>query len=323
MSENPKKRTFPVISFLRKVVQFLSFFLVNVGILTLIFKTDFDVLKDMFRVLPFLQTARSSWTAGAGLIEYTYFGLTRGHIPFLFIGIIGLLGLFTGRFFCGWMCPTGFITDLFAGLSQENRRLSIGVDRSLKKTKTFILLMLFLLFAPLTYYTIDKNLTQQLAYTEALGDTIDNPIGYFSFSEFLFKTLPDLVKAVIDNVNLNAFTSMFTKETWVKGFIFILYIILIVLSVYYPRFYCKYLCPYAAMIAIFSEYSFLKLQRLPTRCPGRKDCGQCELVCPMQVRILDESYEGFTGDGECNLCLNCLEKCSAIGHDAIRFKFGG
>jgi polyferredoxin len=319
MSENPKK-SFPVISFMRKVVQFLSFFLVNVGILTLIFKTDFDIIKDMFRVLPFLQTARSAWTAGAGLIEYTYFGLTRGTIPFLFIGIIGLLGLFTGRFFCSWMCPTGFIQDLLSGLSGENRRLSLNADRSMKKLKTFILVMLFVLFAPLAYYTIQKDLSQQVRYTDAMSDLIDNPIGYFSFSEFLFKTFPDAVKSVIDNLNFN---EIFNKEDWVKGLMFVLYIFLIALSVYYPRFYCKYLCPYAAMIAIFSEYSFLKLQRLPTRCPGRKECGQCELVCPMQVRILDESYEGFTGDGECTLCLNCLEKCSAIGHDAIRFKFGG
>jgi len=82
------------------------------------------------------------------------------------------------------------------------------------------------------------------------------------------------------------------------------------------------MCIYGAAASIFSEYSLLKLQRLPTRCVGRKACGACERACPMQIRILDEDYKGFTGEGECILCLRCMEACSEQDYDAIKFKFG-
>ena len=91
------------------------------------------------------------------------------------------------------------------------------------------------------------------------------------------------------------------------------------MNVFWPRAYCKYLCPYAAAISFSARYSLVKLQRKPTRCPGRKECGVCEKVCPMQIRILDEDFSGFTGNGECTLCLECMEKCP---HDAIKWRFG-
>ena len=55
------------------------------------------------------------------------------------------------------------------------------------------------------------------------------------------------------------------------------------------------MCPFGAIAAAVSDYSFLKLTRSPVRCVGRADCGICERVCPKQVRVLDEPYEFFTG----------------------------
>ena len=78
------------------------------------------------------------------------------------------------------------------------------------------------------------------------------------------------------------------------------------------------MCPFGAIAAAVSDYSFLKLTRSPVRCVG-KACGICERVCPKQVRMLDEPYESFTGNGECNLCLRCKERCP---HNAIGIRFG-
>jgi polyferredoxin len=282
-------------------------------ILETIFKTDFDILLQIFPVLPFLQTANSAWTAGAGLMEYTFFAINKGVFPYLFVGIIGLLGLFGGRIFCGWMCPTGLIQDLFAGLAGENKKFEIGTDKSLKKFKTFLLICFLVLFIPLGVYKND-DVDKFLSYSDALGDLVTNPLKFVSLSEFLFVTFPNLIQSMIKEMN---FESLFPN--WWQGVLFFTYIIIIAIAIYYPRFYCRSLCPYAAGIGIFAEYSFVKLQRMPTRCPGRKECGVCERVCPMQIRILDEEYEGFTGNGECILCLDCMEKCP---HDAIKWKLG-
>lgn len=315
MSQQEGKKPLPIISITRKVIQLVSFFLINYAILEMIFNTDFDVLTEIFAVLPFLQTARSTWTAGAGFIEYMFASINNGIFPFFIVGLIGIFGLFGGRIFCGWVCPTGFISDLFSGLAGENRKFSINVDKTLKKLKTFILVLLLILFVPLGYYYV-SDYENYFLYSDALGGLVENPIGRFSLSEFIFYTFPTAIKSIVDNMNLEG---IFTKDDWVKGFLFMLYLILIGITVYYPRFYCRYLCPYAAAISVFSEYSFVRLERLPTRCPGRKECGVCENVCPMQIRVLEEPFDGFTGEGECILCLQCMQDCP---HDAIKFKFG-
>ncbi|MHA1521439.1 MAG: 4Fe-4S binding protein [Promethearchaeota archaeon] len=307
-----KSKGLPVIKISRTIIQFLSFFLVNYAILEFIFKADFSALSDFLRVLPFLHSADSAWTAGAGLLEYLLHAIINGKFPFLFVGLIGAFGLFTGRIFCGWVCPTGFIQDLLSGLSNEDTRFSLDTDRSMKKIKNVIIIVLFGLLIPLGYY-FNNNSDNYAQYTEALGMFAINPLAPFSFSEFFFVTFPEIIQSIIDNASV---AQLFESENRFRTILFFGYIIILGLSVYYPRFYCKYMCPYAAAIKPISKYSFLKLKRLPTRCPGRKECGICETVCPMQVRILDEGFDGFTGGGECTLCLECMEKCP---HDAIKF----
>lgn len=307
-----KSKGLPVIKITRMVIQFLSFFLINYAILELIFSADFSGIQEYLRVLPFLQTAGSAWTAGAGLLEYTFHTIIDGKVPYLFLALIGVAGLFTGRIFCGWMCPTGFIQDLLAGLGNGNNRFGLETDRTLKKLKGFILIVLFALLIPLGYYAVN-NPNNFFDYSEALGIFAVNPLAPFSFSEFFFVTFPNIIQSVIDNAS---FAQLFTPGNRFRTILFFIYIIVLGLSVYYPRFYCKYLCPYGAAIKQVSRYSLLHLKRLPTRCPGRKECGVCEQVCPMQCRILDEDFDGFTGDGECTLCLECMEKCP---YDAIKF----
>ncbi|MHA1563332.1 MAG: 4Fe-4S binding protein, partial [Promethearchaeota archaeon] len=105
LEKNSKR--IPVIAISRKVIQVISFFLINYTALELIFAADFSLLENLFRVLPFLQSAKSSWTVGAGLLEYSFYTISEGKIPFFFVAVIALLGLFGGRIFCGWACPTG------------------------------------------------------------------------------------------------------------------------------------------------------------------------------------------------------------------------
>ncbi|MHA1719496.1 MAG: 4Fe-4S binding protein [Promethearchaeota archaeon] len=310
-----KTKHIPVLAISRKIVQIISFFLINYAALEFIFKADFSLLQSFLKVLPFLHSAKSAWTAGAGLLEYSFYTISQGKIPFFFIGVIALLGLFGGRIFCGWVCPTGFIQDLLSGLAGENQRFSLDVDKSLKKVKVFGLIIMIILVLPLGVYRI-SDLGKYIDYKNFLGDLTDNALAPISLSEFLFVTFPNVIKSIIDNVNLQVLFS--EGKAW-STILFFIYIIILVITVFWPRAYCKYLCPYAAAISFPASYSLVKLQRMPTRCPGRKECGICEKVCPMQIRILDEPFTGFTGKGECTLCLECMEKCP---HDAIKWKFG-
>ena len=73
-----KSKRIPVIAISRKVIQVISFFLINYTALELIFNADFSLLENLFRVLPFLHSAKSSWTVGAGLLEYSFYSISEG-----------------------------------------------------------------------------------------------------------------------------------------------------------------------------------------------------------------------------------------------------
>jgi polyferredoxin len=299
------------ISIARWMVQFASFFIVNYAIFEIIFGIRLTFLEPIVKTLPFLQTPRDQWSPGAGFLEYTFGELTRGTIPFLMVGLMLIFGLFGGRIFCGWACPTGLIQDLFSRLPSQNKRFKIETDKTLKKVKFGVVLLLFIIFLPLGFIA---NTSTGIEYSTSLQKFGERPESVFSLSEFVFAFLPRMIQEMVATGSIDPLF----YSAW-GAIQFFAFIIIIGITAYYPRFYCRALCPYGAMVGLVAEYSLIHLGRNPVRCPGRKECGICERVCPVQIRILEERWEGFSGGGECVLCLECKEKCP---HGAIVWKFG-
>jgi len=260
-----------------------------------------------------LNSPRNPISSGTGIVEIIFFSITEGIVPIFLLGVFIIVILFTNRFFCGWICPIGAIQDACAAIPTKKRTIKISTHNSLLKIKYVIIIFLIILLIPLGI-TYSTNISFHIEFKNNLGDFGDKPLSYFSLSEYIFVFFPDLVKEVFQNASLGP---LFTN--FLVFFISIFYLILIVLSVWYPRVYCRYFCPFAALSSAVSDYSFLKLTRSPVRCVGRTECGICENVCPKQIRILDEPFEFFTGKGECNYCLKCREACP---YNAIDIKFG-
>lgn len=279
----------------------------------MIFSIDLSIFKENL-IFPFIQTPRDNLSSGTGILEYILFSFIKGSFPFLLLGFLIVLLLLTNKFFCGWICPVGFIQDILLFFQEKSRRMSIEMDINLKKIKFWIVGILAIIAVSLGLV----KFYDYILYVEfeiAMSSFIQGPIAGFSLSEFLFFTIPNSVTSVLETMS---FDVLFEGGFWVIfGFFF--YIIVIAVSVYYPRFYCRTLCPYGAVSALISRFSFLKFSRNPVKCPGRRECGDCETACPLQIRILDEPFEGYTGNGECNLCGVCKEVCP---HDAVKLKFG-
>ena len=297
----------------RHVVQIVAFILINYIIIELIFSINLIGLEGLFKILPILNSPRNPISKGAGILEYAFFSIIEGVIPIFLLGVFILVILFTNRFFCGWICPIGTIQDACAAIPTKKRTLKISTHNSLLKIKYVIIIFLIILLIPLGII-YSTNISFYIEFRNNLGDFGDKPLSYFSLSEYIFVFFPNLVKEILQNASLGP---LFTN--FLVFFISIFYLILIILSVWYPRVYCRYFCPFAALSSAISDYSFLKLSRSPVRCVGRSECGICEKVCPKQIRILDEPFEFFTGKGECNYCLKCKEVCP---YNAINIKFG-
>ncbi len=298
---------------LRHIVQIIAFILINYVILELIFSINLLSFSGFFQTLPILNSPQNSIATGTGILEYIFFSLTTGIIPIFLIGVLILVLLLTNRFFCGWICPIGAIQDACAAIPTKKKTLKINTHERLLKIKYVFVIFIIIILIPLGL-TKSANPEFYLEYKDNIGDFGDKPMAYFSLSEYVFVFFPNMIKDVIATGSL---TPLFSNL--LVFLIFFFYLILMVLSVWYPRIYCRYICPFGAIASVVSEYSFLKLSRSPVRCVGRSECGICERVCPKQIRMLDEPFEFFTGKGECNFCMKCKERCP---YGAIDIKIG-
>jgi len=329
------------ITFTRRIVQALTFLFINYVIIEWIFQINLISFEGFVKILPILNSPRNPLSKGAGMIEFIFYFLAEGEFPFLIIGLFLLIILLTSRFFCGWICPIGTIQDVFYAIPGVKKAWNRNWKRterkfpdhdgallkhsSLLNLKYLIIILVVIIIIPLGI-TKTTDIVFYFQYKRNIGQIAQKPLGYFSLSEYIFVYFPEFIQKSIERKGLDLPDFMWPMEDmqvflrWCLaiGYLFF-YIVVIILAFFYPRVYCRYLCPFAACASVVSDYSLLKLGRSPVHCVGRAECGICEHVCPKQIKILDEPFEFFTGNGECNLCMKCKEKCP---YDAIQIKFG-
>jgi len=287
----------------RRVVQFTAFVVINYAIIEMIFTINLLSFEEFLKVQPVQNSPRNPLSKGTGFVEIMFYFIAEGEFPLLLLGIFILLILFTNRFFCGWVCPIGTIQDCLAAVptGRSKKKVSKDTHQFLLKLKYAIVVILLIVVAPLGITrTTDKEFYKD--YRDSLGPVGEKPVSFFSLSEYIFVFFPNMITELYENWEEKFLEPLFT-DFWIA----------------FPRTYCRYLCPFGAISGAINEYSFLKLSRSPVKCVGRADCGICERVCPMQIRILDEPFEFFTGGGECIYCLKCKESCP---YKAINIKFG-
>ncbi len=299
------------ITITRRFIQIIFFLIVNYIILEAILPINLLSLEGLAKVLPILNSPRNPLSEGGGILEYIFFSMAEGVFPFFLIAVLLLVLLFSNRFFCGWICPIGSIQDACAAIPTKKRKFKAKTHKSLLNMKYVFIIITIIIIFPLGIAK-NANILFYIDFKTQLGTFAQQPIGFFSLSEFIFVFFPYLVQ----NIFLPA---QFGALEFGGYLILLFYSLIIVLSVWYPRIYCRYICPFAAISSAVTDFSFLKLGRNPVKCVGRSECGICEDVCPKQIRILDEKFDSFTGKGECNLCLECKENCP---YGAVEIKFG-
>jgi len=83
------------------------------------------------------------------------------------------------------------------------------------------------------------------------------------------------------------------------------------------RAFCKYVCPIPVLQKIGAKFSLMKIRINGDKC---NDCGVCEKVCPMNIKLLH--YKGLNKrilSTECIICSTCVNTCPK---SAISVTFG-
>jgi len=314
--ERIQKHGVSKITLARRVVQIFVIIFLNAVFWGNILKVDLSFFQSLFQFVPFISSPRSTFSNSGGFVELILGSMANQIFPFLLLGILMIVTITFGRASCGWMCPAGFIQEIFGWAGEvtgNSHELSLPTHTFFLRLKNWILVLVFFFFVPFLFI-IDTATYQQ--YLQVLGDFGKDPLGFWSLDSFLFVLVPNVALQIAKTGNADYLVS-----NWLyilQGFF---YLIIMIFSFYYPRVYCRYLCPYGAITRPINKFSIIALSRNLTKCVGRKACGKCEKACPMQIRILDDPYTRISGNGECILCGRCKEACDNARYDAIELSF--
>ncbi|MFH1825188.1 MAG: 4Fe-4S binding protein [Candidatus Firestonebacteria bacterium] len=218
------------------------------------------------------------------LIAITEFFLFKTVIGLLIPAFVTiLLTIILGRFFCGWVCPLGTIFDI------------TGVSRNIFFKKDILKLDLYserlgnIFKKSLKYYFLVLLLIAAIFSVQL--------IGFFDPISLLTRTLTISIYPTLKFFRLNFIT-------------FLIFLLIIGLSIIKTRLWCVSLCPLGALLGVISKFALLK-RNVNKKCVS---CKKCQKVCGLET--IDEKFK--SKKSECNFCLNCSNVCSK---EAIEFNF--
>jgi polyferredoxin len=186
-------------------------------------------------------------------------------IPYVAIGILGLIGVIGGRIVCGWICPFGLLQDLM----DKVRKTKIHIPYVLTYTKYLVLIGLVLAvpyFFPTSPYRFCK-----LCPVATLETSIPA----------LFTG--DLAPA-----------KLLQMSYYLKFGILAAVLTMIIFS---SRAFCRTLCPLGAIFSLFNKISLFRLRLTKHDC---NYCRMCAKICSVEIHPVKQM-----NDTECTRCLDC------------------
>ena len=245
----------------------------------------------------------------------------QGIFPYIAVGVILVVPVLVGRSFCGWICPFGFVQDLFALTPIRKRYPSKSTDKRLKSIKYVILFAVLFFVAWLglwTFLGIDEGLrtaVSQGAFGSAFATAFWaalNPAGTFFF------ILPYLYLNGIISPILTQWNPPFIAWGWAMYIRLGFLVVILFMALFITRPFCRWFCPTGAMMGLVGQFSFLTVSRNATECLGPTcDSPRCKTACPVGIDVMAKPF-GPIYDPECILCLDCVAKC---GHDAVKVEY--
>lgn len=176
-----------------------------------------------------------------------------------------------GRFFCGFMCAFGALTDLIYHIGYRIMRKKFRIPKRLDAISRYAKYLILLLLLLLTWADVS---VAEYSPWDAFG--------------MLFTT------GGIPNFSL-VFRAVFPG--------IILLTLILVASLFIERFFCRYLCPIGSVFAVASAGRLARIEK------PRDHCGKCQIcsqACPMGI---DLSSVDVVKSVECIGCMRCVEAC--------------
>lgn len=191
---------------------------------------------------------------------------------FVVFTVVSILSLFTGRLFCGWLCPCGGGQECMTMI-----RLT-PVKGGWRNYIKYIVSAIWI--SVIVYFAVQSG----------------------GYTEFDFLNHTDNGISLITNGKSMAYPIYYV----------VLSLILFLTLVFGRRAFCHYLCWLAPLIIIGTKIRKqfhipgLRLKAHKEDCIG---CEKCNSVCPMSLNVYDMVQKNDMNDNECILCTACTDAC--------------
>ncbi|MFH1854112.1 MAG: 4Fe-4S binding protein [Candidatus Omnitrophota bacterium] len=219
----------------------------------------------------------------------------------LFAGMMLILTLILGRFFCGWICPLGSMIDACGSVGRKKRNMADKTNKIPSSLKFYILgitaIFSFLgiqvawIFDPMviTARFVSLNLIPSLTF------------GIDSFFIFIIKGL-NFYSPIYDFYRglKTSFLGVDARYFPNSGIILLFFLVVCFSTLLTRRLWCRWICPLGALYSLVARFSLLR--RVVHKCVN---CMRCKSDCRMAAIKDDLSYI----KGECILCMDCIYDC--------------
>jgi len=211
-----------------------------------------------------------------GMMQYF---AANHRFPFYLIGFLAIIGLLSGRFTCGWLCPWGLLQDVMRFF----RSIRVKIPKLLNYGKYATLLVLVLIIPYITHQHWFSKLCPMGGLIAGIPWVVWNP------------TDPVFETSVVDPESIGSFF-------WIKMAILGAFL---GLFLFIKRPFCRTICPLGAIYAFFNRVSLVSF-KVKASC---NECGKCSDLCPMDLDVQTE-----LNSENCIKCFDCTQ-CKHVEYE--------